>query len=50
MGPIKGMRNMVAHNYGSMSLDVIWETAKNDIPILKSFCNGLVADMDESTY
>lgn len=37
-GPIKGMRNLVAHNYGSMSLDIIWETAVHDIPALKAFC------------
>ena len=37
-GPIKGMRNLVAHNYGSMSRDIIWETASVDIPALKNFC------------
>lgn len=37
-GPIKGMRNLVAHNYGSMSRDIIWETATVDIPVLKVFC------------
>ncbi len=37
-GAIKGMRNLVAHNYGSMSRDVIWETATMDIPALKAFC------------
>lgn len=37
-GPIKGMRNLVAHSYGSMSREVIWETAVNDIPVLMEFC------------
>ena len=37
-GPMKGMRNLVAHNYGSMSRDIIWETAVTDIPALKAFC------------
>jgi uncharacterized protein with HEPN domain len=41
-GPIKGMRNLVAHNYGSMSRDVIYETAVTDIPALKSFCDELI--------
>ena len=36
--PIKGMRNLVAHSYGSMSRDIIWETAINDIPVLRDFC------------
>ena len=38
-GPIKGMRNLVAHSYGSMSRDIIWETATVDIPVLKKFCD-----------
>ena len=33
-GAIKGMRNLVAHNYGSMSREIIWETARSDIPAL----------------
>lgn len=37
-GPIKGMRNLVAHSYGSMSRDIIWETTVTDIPVLKAFC------------
>ena len=38
-GPMKAMRNLVAHSYGSMSRDIIWETATTDIPVLKTFCN-----------
>lgn len=36
--PIKGMRNLVAHSYGSMSREIIWQTAIEDIPTLKAFC------------
>lgn len=35
---IRGMRNMVAHSYGSMSREVIWDTATNSIQSLKTFC------------
>ena len=42
-GPIKGMRNLVAHSSGSMSRDVIWETAVTDIPALKAFCEEQMA-------
>ena len=38
-GPVKGMRNLVAHDYANMSQDIIWETATTDIPILKAFCD-----------
>ncbi|MCQ2452786.1 MAG: DUF86 domain-containing protein [Oscillospiraceae bacterium] len=41
-GAIKGMRNLVAHNYGSMSHDIIWQTAKEDVPAVLSFCEEQV--------
>ena len=45
-GPIKGMRNLVAHNYGSTSREIIWETATTDIPALKRFCEEQLANTD----
>ena len=45
-GPIKGMRNLVAHNYGSLSREIIWETATTDIPALKRFCEEQLANTD----
>lgn len=38
-GPMKAMRNLVAHNYGKMDQSIIWETASVDIPALLQFCN-----------
>ena len=43
-GPMKGMRNLVAHSYGSMNREIIWETAVNDIPTLKQFCEEQLAE------
>ena len=37
-GQMKGMRNIVAHHYGTIRLDMVWDTVKNDIPPLKAFC------------
>ncbi len=37
-GMIRGMRNWLAHSYSSADESMIWETATNDIPKLKSFC------------
>ena len=34
---IRGMRNRFAHGYGKMDLDVIYSTAKEDIPELYKF-------------
>lgn len=41
---MKGMRNLVAHNYGSMDREIIWETAMVDIPALKQFCDEQLTD------
>lgn len=37
--PIRGMRNVVAHGYGSIDHEMIWDTATIDIPALKKFCD-----------
>ena len=37
-GPMKAMRNLVAHNYGRRDQGIIWETATTDIPALLKFC------------
>ena len=31
---MRGMRNIIAHDYGEVDLDQIWETATTDIPVL----------------
>jgi len=31
---IKGLRNRVVHDYGNVDLSIIYNTAKNDVPIL----------------
>lgn len=33
---LRGIRNRVAHDYESVSLTILLDTAKNDLPILKS--------------
>lgn len=39
---IRGMRNIVAHAYGSLSLSSTWETINEDIPILKTECEKIL--------
>ena len=41
---IKAMRNVVAHRYGSISVEATWETIETDIPELRSFCESLIQD------
>ena len=35
---IKAMRNIAAHNYGEIDIEILWETAVGDIPELKAYC------------
>ena len=35
---IRGMRNVVAHEYGSIDTETVWETAENGTQELKQFC------------
>ena len=35
---VKGMRNIIVHDYGEVRLSVIWNVATLDIPPLKAFC------------
>lgn len=35
---IKGMRNIIVHDYGEIRLQVVWDVATCDIPVLKAFC------------
>lgn len=43
-GPMKAMRNLVAHNYGKMDQSIIWETATVDIPALLQFCEEQLSE------
>ncbi len=39
---IKALRNMVAHNYGKIDIEILWETISNDIPQLQEYCEEIV--------
>ena len=41
---IRGMRNFVAHEYGSIDFDIVWYTATNSIVVLKIFCEGFLSE------
>ena len=37
---VKGLRNRIVHEYGSVDMSVVYDTVKNDIPeLLKEFRN-----------
>ncbi len=39
---IKALRNIIAHNYGSVDAETAWEIVKDDIPALRQFCENEV--------
>ena len=41
---IRGMRNVMAHAYGSISVQTTWEAIEQDIPSLKAFCTRVLED------
>ena len=41
---IRGMRNFVAHEYGSIDFDIVWYTATNSIVDLKVFCEDFLSE------
>ncbi len=41
---IRGMRNIVVHNYGEIKLRIVWDVATRDIPILKAFCEKKISE------
>ena len=55
---IKGMRNVVVHNYGCVDRVILWNTVNSDIPKLKDFClenihtedNSKKNDSDDDTH
>ena len=40
---IRGMRNYVAHEYGSIDLDIVWYVSTRSIPELQVFCESYLA-------
>lgn len=40
---IKTMRNIAAHNYGEIDIDILCETATCDIPDMKEYCQRFVS-------
>lgn len=39
---VKGMRNIIVHNYGSIDYDIVWETSKKNIKELSLYCNNIL--------
>ncbi len=36
---IKALRNIIAHSYGKIDVESLWETLTEDIPVLQNYCS-----------
>ena len=43
---IKALRNLIAHNYGKIDDESLWETITNDIPKLRDYCSSIIQQFD----
>ena len=41
---IQGLRNVVAHNYGKIDTEALWETITEDVPGLCAFCQRQIEE------
>lgn len=44
---LKQLRNVIAHRYGAIQFDTIWEITQSDIPIIKGFCNINIKKLED---
>ena len=45
---IKGMRNITAHHYGKIDVDILFRTISERIPELHSYCESILQQYAES--
>ena len=43
---IKALRNVVAHNYGKIDKETLWETLLGDIPELNDYCCQIIKERE----
>ena len=41
---MRGIRNKIVHEYRGINLQVIWDTVKNDLPMLKKQVQGILGE------
>lgn len=43
---IKGMRDVVAHGYGTINLDKVWKVISQEVEPLKEYCESILREDD----
>lgn len=47
---VQGLRNVVAHEYGNIDTESLWETICDDIPHLSEFCSEQITEYNEQMH
>lgn len=47
---IKALRNIVAHKYGTVDPEVLWEILQNDIPQLEQYCAEILNEQFDEEH
>ena len=45
---ISGLRNRVVHAYFDVNLQIVWEVARDDLPVLKAQVLQILSDLDDA--
>jgi len=43
---IAGMRDLIAHEYGNINLNIVWITINERIPVLKDACEKILRELE----
>lgn len=43
---MKGLSNLIVHDYGNINLEIIWDTITKDIPLLQGFCEMKIEEVN----
>ncbi len=46
--PIKGFRNIIAHEYFGVSVQILWGVVQKELPILKTQMQQILADLEDT--
>ena len=46
---MRGMRNIVAHDYDAVRLDIVWDTIRNDLPVIVPLLESILEQESEAS-
>lgn len=47
---VKGLRNIIAHRYGTVNPEQIWKIIQDDIPVLEEYCKKILGHPSRNLF